>query len=261
METVFNTIFFPVIKERGKGAPSLMCYDGEYEQIEATFSELIPQAKENAVQLELLKLPASNSLLYQPNDVMRSHSIIHRIVKSASYHNDQQEYDAPKWISDVDKLMNDLGISAASHKTFRTLLCQIHNIIGKAFQNQIIISGYAGAGIYPLNCLRMLNKIPAYRNLNDQQEAFRVIDAIINLCETAKVKGYLLDNEISEALSDLEITSVEIPSNALNAQRALWLNKEGVLELRSIQIAQREENENKPKPHKRRSKEEKWQSV
>ena len=86
----------------------------------------------------------------------------------------------------------------------------------------------------------MLSKIPAYRNLPDEK-AFQVIDSIVILCQKAKEKGYLLDSEIKEALGDLDVDAVEIPSNAMNTQRALWLNKDGVLELRKIQIAQREE--------------------
>ena len=214
METVFSTIFFPIIKERAKGSPSLMCYDGEFDHIEATFTALIPHLKKESVPLELLKLPASTSLLYQPTMLCEATAL----VKSIAYHNDQ-DYDAPKWISDTEKLMQNLGISPASQKTFRLFFCQIHMIISKAFQSQIITSGYSGAGIYPLNYLKMLNKIPAYRNLPDE-EAFRVIDAIISLCQIAKEKGYLLDSEIKEALGDLDITAVEIPSNAMNAQRA-----------------------------------------
>lgn len=81
MKLVFERIFFPIIIRVSNQSPSLICYDGEYAQIEATFQSMISLAEQ--AKIELMKLPAATTMLYQPNDLMRSHCLIHQYVHTA----------------------------------------------------------------------------------------------------------------------------------------------------------------------------------
>lgn len=55
--------------------PMLLTLDGEYPQIVAVFNRVIEIAKSN--NIEILKFPGGSSMQYQPNDLIRSHAIIH----------------------------------------------------------------------------------------------------------------------------------------------------------------------------------------
>jgi len=60
-------------------------------------------------------------------------------------------------------------------------------------------------------------------------EGKTVLAAVRNLVPRAQLSGVVTDEEISNELRELNIPRREISSIAINAQRALWLNQDGVL--------------------------------
>lgn len=241
MKITFQRIFFPIMFGISKGSPSLLCYDGDYPQIEATFMNLINVA--NQLNIELLKFPASTTMLYQPNDLMRSHCLIHKYVRSSKYvAGDIAGQIIPLWMDRAEVAMKRNGIAAASLKTFKKFLFHITAIIGSAFTRTNIISGWESSGIYPLDHLKTLNKIRVWETL-DNSTANTVLMAIDALIEDAKVDGVVTDEQIRDKLGDAPLFNQAISSTAINAQRALWMNKEGVLLLRAQQEQARREKE------------------
>ncbi len=151
--------------------PILLCFDGDYPQIEATFSVLLPLI--TGTGIEALKLPGGCSMSFQPNDLMRSHSIIHSYTRSAEY-SSYSTVIPPSYMNTVDRLLTANGIEKSSADTFKHFMLQLPIIISKAFGVRTIISGWAKSGMVPLDVNVILRQCSSYRNLSAEEgEAVR----------------------------------------------------------------------------------------
>lgn len=148
----------------------------------------------------------------------------------------------PTWFRAVTALLESHKIPAASRRTFSDFILNITAIIGKAFTSSIISSGWRSSGLYPLDCGKMLGKIHSWQNMSND-EAQAVVTVIHQLLEQAKETGIIPDVLIQEKLGGYNFFRNEVATVAINGQRSLWLNKEGVLTLRMEQERMREQKE------------------
>lgn len=137
----------------------------------------------------------------------------------------------PIWMDIVKNTLKLQGIPVASRNTFTKFFIHLPKIIGNAFTKRIIDSGWNHSGLYPLDVVLTLNKITKWEYLTSD-EGKTVLAAVRNLVPRAQLLGVVTDEEISNELRELNIPRREISSIAINAQRALWLNQDGVLLLR-----------------------------
>lgn len=134
----------------------------------------------------------------------------------------------PIWMDIVKNTLKLQGIPVASRNTFTKFFIHLPKIIGNAFTKRIIDSGWNHSGLYPLDVVLTLNKITKWEYLTSD-EGKTVLAAVRNLVPRAQLLGVVTDEEISNELRELNIPRREISSIAINAQRALWLNQDGVL--------------------------------
>ena len=175
-ELLYREIFVPIVCKRSNGSPSLLCYDGEFAQIEATFTQLIQLIDGKSV--EITKFPSATTMMYQPNDIMRDHCLIHQYVSSKEYVNDKASNPIkPKWIGIVEQTLKENHISASSKDTFRKFFIHLPVMLGRAFKADNITSGWKSSGVVPLNASIAMNKIPNWRELS-KSETTDVITAI-----------------------------------------------------------------------------------
>lgn len=117
-EKLYAEVIIPAILI-SNGKPALLCYDGEFAQVEATSTVLLLQLIKNK-KIELLKLPAGSTMLYQPNDLMRTHCIIHRYVHSDVFVKNTSQFQEaePIWMGIVKNTLKLQRIPAASRNIF-----------------------------------------------------------------------------------------------------------------------------------------------
>eukprot|EP01034_Spumella_vulgaris_P014363 gene14363-18334_t len=115
--------------------PMLLTFDGDHPQLEAVFNKLIGVADEQNIAYQ--KFPGGGSLMFQPNDLMRSFAILHQYVKSPEYKK-QRRFEPPFWSSGVRALLSSIGTSKASVDTYMVFFDQSPTIISKAFTHSTV---------------------------------------------------------------------------------------------------------------------------
>eukprot|EP01039_Chlorochromonas_danica_P011413 gene11414-12757_t len=118
----------------------LLLYDGDYPQIEATFTKVIPTIEHNSIELQ--KLPGGGSLQFQPNDLMRAHNIIHNYVNSSQYHTEDLFPDPP-YLAYIEKLLGKTyKVEKSSVKSYCNFFRQLPTILSKAFSVHNVQQGW-----------------------------------------------------------------------------------------------------------------------
>lgn len=218
--------------------PMCLSFDGDFPQIEASFVAGLEVARE--LKIDLQKFPGGTSLMYQPNDVMRSHSMIHRYVQSERFSSFcEHEMCDPKWLPDVEEMIQP--IDKASRDSFLNFFRQLPEILDHAFQLKIIKSGWRSSGLMPLDHEAMLKKCAKWDKLH-LHERDTILKAIPHIVREARLQGFVSDATMKELIPDINLTDVtNMDGRPINQQRALWLNGEGVLEMRRLQEAHRKQ--------------------
>jgi hypothetical protein len=215
----------------------LLTLDGDHPQIEAIFNAVLSTARTESI--ELLKFPGGSSLQFQPNDLMKSHVIIHQYVKSVQYR-ELERFQDPYWMPCLEAILAPHKIDKASVDCFTAFFRQLPTIISKSFTHSTITAGWAMSGICPLDTDKIMEKCVKYANLNEE-ERVRCKEALPRLVEKSRLTGMCKDIDIAELLGDIvhtEITNMDV--RVLNQQRSLWLNQEGVLDYRRFLHAEKE---------------------
>jgi hypothetical protein len=206
----------------------LLTFDGDHPQIEAVFNKVLARADPN--HIELLKFPGGSSLQFQPNDLMRSHAIIHQYVKSTHYAN--AVFRDPVWMPQFEVLLAHHKIDKASVDCFVGFFQQIPVVISKAFSHTTITSGWATSGIYPFSAETIMEKCSKW-DLLDEEQRVRCREAIPILMENTRLSGICRDSDIAALVGDIVMTEIKgMDGKVINQQRSLWMNKDGVLQHR-----------------------------
>lgn len=241
MEDILTEVFTPIIADRRINEDDKCClsFDGDRPQIEATYRQLLAHIEEEKLPLELLKFPAGCSLLFQPNDQMRSHAIIHKLVPSYMKQITEKS-NAPYWLPQLETLLVANHIAAASRKTFTKFFYFLPTLISNAFKKQTIESGWKSSGLFPLNYVRILAQTPNWK-IREEAEVIQIMRAVSALVEDySNERTYISDEIIESKLQDnYRWRTKIIDPNLLNHARAVWLNSEGAIQKRKEEIERR----------------------
>ena len=115
------------------------------------------------------------------------------------------------------------------------------DVESKAFSRVVVQSGWEKSGLTPFNYKeKMLQCSPTFNQLSTE-EATRVINSIEQLREGAHVKGEVFDEDIHVILGDFIDTPVRnMQDKNIIQRRALWLNKERVLNIHHMAKAKKD---------------------
>jgi hypothetical protein len=236
-----------VIMNNEYGEPILFMYDGDFEQIEATWN--LGLATCNSLGIEIFKIPGGGSLQWQPNDLMRAHNIIHTYCNSSKYHAKVHEFQPPHWLKAFENSLQLYGIDKASRDCFVNFMRQIPVILSQAFSVTTTRGGWKG--LYPPNSRYILKKCDQFdsENFNDEERK-RIEDTIDQtFIPESSLSGMIDDARITEVLGDLvgDMThKFNFINKPTNHQRAIWWNscgqaKSGVLLVRANELKGRED--------------------
>jgi hypothetical protein len=208
-----------------------MClsFDGDFAQIEACFTKFMELARKQHIELQ--KFPGGSSLQFQPNDVMRSFSILKSYFDS-SY--EQTIFNIPEWITQVRFHLHDVlkDMEKASKDAFMTFFEQWKTIVSLAFTDRNIASGWRASGLFPLDYNVMLQRCTSWGSLS-HSESTAIISRLPQLVEYCNTHGVCSDSAISDIFGEsISTTIANMDKRTLIQQRALWLNKEDTLEMR-----------------------------
>ncbi len=218
-----------------------LCYDGDRPQIEASYGPVIIHITSNNLPVELLKLPAGCSLIFQPNDQMRSHAIIHRMVKTVPTL-DITKLSSPYWLPQLENLLNENRISSASKKTFIKFFMYLPDIISNAFKKNIVESGWKSTGLFPLNYVRILAQSPGWSD-RDLASVHQIMSAVSALVEKYGIEETFITDEMiqTELQDDYKLRTKIINPDLMNHARAVWLNSKVAIQKRREEIQRRRE--------------------
>ena len=87
-------------------------------------------------------------------------------------------------------------------------------------------------GTYPLNCTQILCRCIEFQGMNRETKA-AIMKELPNLVTIAQTEGMITDKEIKmqfEHIPEVDTPIKNIGDRVFTQQRALWMNKEAVLE-------------------------------
>jgi hypothetical protein len=129
---------------------------------------------------------------------------------------------------------------------------KIHRMFSKCFSTEVILSGWRRAGIRSFSIPQLQNSCPPVFDLLrklDEESAANLIDAVKRLGTILATsnKGYFDDEEIKSELDAFGLTTPikNMTERCFNQQRAMWLNQQGVIQLRRERIQKKLEEEAK----------------
>lgn len=229
------------------GEPILFMYDGDFDQIEATWSRGLEVC--NRLGIEIFKIPGGGSLQWQPNDLMRAHNIIHSYCSSSRYHAKIHEFEPPYWLDSFEKSLTDYGIDKASRDCFVNFMRQIPTILSQAFSVTNTRGGWKG--LCPPDTRFILNKCDQFNSANfTDAERARIVNTIDStFIPESILSGMIEDDRITEERGDLvsDMThKFNFHRKPTNHQRAIWWNsdgqsKSGVLAVREAEVQRRQD--------------------
>ncbi len=113
----------------------LLVYDGELNQFNAIIN-LTEQS--NEANLELMKIPATSSFMFQPNDVMKSFMIMKIFVKSTEFNKMKFSGTEPTYMKLLIEKLKDVGIDSASRNTFNNFMLFLPEMLKSAYTKKIL---------------------------------------------------------------------------------------------------------------------------
>lgn len=182
---------------------------------------------------------------------MRSFSILKKVLKL------HWDYDGPprNWHSTVQRKLKANNIGGQSFTCFSTFFRILPVVISKAFTVETIQSGWKCAGLFPLDLKQILTKCPVFslKKVTNEMEA-KLMVGITDLIQEAKITGMVDDGKMEAILSDYyEQTCIDKSSKPINHWRALWCNKETVLQKRKEVLEKREAERRKSEEKKQQA--------
>ena len=229
------------------GEPILFMYDGDNDQIQATWSQGLAAC--NHYGIEVFKIPGGGSLQWQPNDLMRAHNIIHSYCGTSRYHSRIHDFEPPCWLGTFERTLLLYGIDKASRDCFVNFMRQIPTILSQAFTVSNTRQGWKG--LCPPDTRFILNKCDRFNSENfTDEERTRIVNTIDTIfIPESSLSGMITDDRITEALGDLvgDMThKFHFHKKPTNHQRAIWWNHcgqtlSGVLAVRAAELQRRED--------------------
>jgi len=186
--------------------------------------------------------------MWQPNDLMRAHNIIHSFTNTPRYHSSIQTFPEPYWLPSFSNVLELYGIDKASRDCFTNFMRQCPVILDKAFSVTNVQDGWRG--ISPPDTKFILGKCIRWKSecISDigRDQIVSVIDNDL-IPNISGITGMLEDSQIEERLGELVTGMTEkfdFHKKPTNCQRAIWWNnsgvtKSGVLEVRRAELQRR----------------------
>ena len=211
----------------------LVMMDGEHSQIEAILSYLVPLAEKK--NIEILKTPASTSMVLQTNDACKMHQNMKSEV--ASIWSGESKIGDAHYTSYARELLRVLD--ASSRETYLRFLSHFPEIASKATL-KTIKAGWATTGLHPPDTTRMFQQSGSYKDLTPDQVA-AISAALPAITEYAALNGSTPTDLMKSLLGDLggsasaageDHTAGEqqpkrrkvLEEMPINYGRAFWLN-------------------------------------
>jgi len=132
------------------------------------------------------------------------------------------------------------GLPSKTKKTYMNFIKSLPELLETAFNTHNIRKGWATAGIFPVNSVKVLGQCPRFKTLTAAQRA-KIFAALPSLSKLVSEHGQLTDQQIQEAVGSAvnleELAAVNTgrkPSGkpvhtlTLNRRRALIVNHEQV---------------------------------
>ena len=115
----------------------------------------------------------------------------------------------------------------------------------RAFQAAVVQSGWDKSGIWPYNRIKLLSSCESFQKAYQDTQALPIINAIPILVAKSKVSGICEEADLDEHIGSIDNGFFKTPienmaDRTMNQQRALWLNKQGVLDKRAIDKARKD---------------------
>jgi hypothetical protein len=217
--------------------PILLTLDGDYSQIEATFRCALDICAEH--NIEVLKFPGGTSLMYQPNDLMRSHQILKSVVKSMmskaakgrALYKEFEDCEMDPIALRVERLLFGLHMPKASRDCFVNFFRILPLLLQKAFTMDVIRKGWKLSGLVPFDVEQIFQQCSAWHDCS-HDEALAIMDAIPRISLKTAMEGICTDEMIFAELGNV-VGPPERNRDAtvLNNRRTLWLNSEAAREI------------------------------
>jgi len=231
----------PTIPENEPIGKMVLMLDGDHPQIEAILGTIIE--KHNCSVVQFVKFPGGCSLTFQPNDVMKSHALLKGSIKHLDSKEQVQKASNPTFLKAIVDFLKRVGVSGKSLVTFANFFRVIMIYESRAFQAATVQNGWSIPGIWPYDRRKMLSTCQAFRDAS-QQEAEAIMAAIPILVDKAKVSGICEETDLQEHIysigSSFKSPIDNMGQRCINQQRALWLNKQGVLDRRNADRERKE---------------------
>jgi len=231
----------PTIPENEPIGKMVLMLDGDHPQIEAILGTIIE--KHNCSVVQFVKFPGGCSLTFQPSDVMKSHALLKGSIKHLDSKEQVQKASNPTFLKAIVDFLKRVGVSGKSLVTFANFFRVIMIYESRAFQAATVQNGWSIPGIWPYDRVKMLSTCQAFRDAS-QQEAEAIMAAIPILVDKAKVSGICEETDLQEHIysigSSFKSPIDNMGQRCINQQRALWLNKQGVLDRRNADRERKE---------------------
>lgn len=174
---------------------AVLTLDGEIEQIEYILQKIASKHK----GIEFFKFSGGCSPHQQPNDVMKSFSIVKILEKSRRY---DDTIIKPNWYDRYEGIFNKKKIfSPASRHSILRFLRNLPTILDEAYSIHNIQDGWRKTGLLPYNPEVILGHWPFHQYLT-HQERKKLCKAVIALAVIAKRDGHIGEADLESHLAD-----------------------------------------------------------
>ncbi len=190
---------------------TLLIIDGENGQVNCLVRKTSDLWKMK--NFHVIKLAASCSMNQQPNDAMKSFSIIHRMFNSSKFTFDFASVIPPEhYINRVEVLLEDL--EASSKATFRRFFKHLIGIISRAYQLHVVQEGWVNTGIHTIKGLcskTILSNCSSWRKYtpHDQRQIFDKLPQLkLDICISKSI--------VEEGEDEIEIEETDVKSYTIS---------------------------------------------
>jgi hypothetical protein len=213
----------------GEKPPITFFFDGDHPQIEALMQHIIDNRLAKDDKIDCFKFPGGCTMMFQPNDLSKSFSILKAYFKQLRGKN----IIKPAFYDQMKHFLKHEGMQASSLNTFMNYFMHVLTMEQKAFPKATIQSGWGRAGLCPFSIEVILNSNPSYASLPIDSKQF-ILDSLPLLHDYAEVNGRVDENDMIRQLGQklLNTTVENIQHKPINQQRAVILTNDQTMLLR-----------------------------
>jgi hypothetical protein len=228
---------------------ALLCFDGDFAQVEAILALDDVTEAFAAAKVELFKFAAGASMTQQPNDRSRCFYCLKKALSEQrvkiqsdmdiAMANLPQKYK--KMLRKLEKVVPDKGKSKTSHATFKFFLASCDAIFNSAFSITNIRGGWKKCGLSPFNPQVMMESYAFFEDLKTvaADAPQQVLAAIPRLAVFARDSGFVSDEQMEAELGALfrqspafalQYVRMSLGDRApVNHRRCIWLSNPAFL--------------------------------